>query len=74
MYLWLLGMAAALWTCKGRVLAILLIASLLPHAFTWQIPGGGEWRFTMPAYPIYLIAMSVALARIAADTPRLWRG
>jgi hypothetical protein len=68
MYLSLLGMALALWTRNGRILAILLIASLLPYAFTWRINGGGEWRFTMNAYPIYLIAMAyvlqVALAQL----------
>ncbi len=65
MWLSLLGMAWSLWTRNGRVLAILLIASLLPYAFTWSIPGGGEWRFTIHAYPIYLIAMAFAIQRLA---------
>lgn len=65
MWLSLIGMAWAIWTTRaGRILALLLIASLLPYAFTWRISGGGEWRFTMHAYPIYLIAMAVALARL----------
>jgi hypothetical protein len=83
MWLSLAGMIAALWTRHGRVLAILLIASQLPYAFTWRIPGGGEWRFTMHAYPIYLIAMAYAITRIVsaaltareafADARREWR-
>jgi len=73
MWLSFLGMVSALWTRNGRLLGILLIASLLPYAFTWRIPGGGEWRFTMHAYPIYLIAMAVAIERIAALAPYLWR-
>jgi Dolichyl-phosphate-mannose-protein mannosyltransferase len=66
MWLSLAGTAAALWTRNGRFLAILLIASLLPYAFTWRIPGGGEWRFTMHAYPIYLIAMAYAITQIVS--------
>ena len=83
MWLSLAGMIAALWTRNGRFLAILLIASLLPYAFTWRIPGGGEWRFTMHAYPIYLIAMAYAITGIVsaalagreafADARRAWR-
>ena len=41
---------------EGRWLLLLLGSSLIPYAFTWPIRGGGEWRFTMHAYPIYLIA------------------
>jgi hypothetical protein len=40
-----------------------LPASLVPYAFTWQIPGGAEWRFTMHAYPFCFIA---ACAMVAA--------
>lgn len=70
MWLSLLGMAWSLWTRNGRVLAILLVASLLPYAFTWSIPGGGEWRFTMHAYPIYLIAMAFAIQLLCSSITR----
>lgn len=48
----------ALWTRRpvGRFLLLVLLSSLLPYAFTWDVPGGGEWRFTLHAYPFYLIA------------------
>jgi 4-amino-4-deoxy-L-arabinose transferase-like glycosyltransferase len=46
----------------GRLLLVVLVTSLLPYAFTWRIPGGAEWRFTMHAYPLYLLAASLAIA------------
>jgi hypothetical protein len=46
----------------GRFL--LLMLSVVPYAFTWHINGGGEWRFTMLAYPIYLIASAYAIERL----------
>ena len=49
----------------GRFLLMMLTLSLVPYAFTWHIDGGGEWRFTMLAYPIYLIASMVAVDRLA---------
>jgi hypothetical protein len=45
----------------GRLLLLVLVTSLLPYAFTWRIPGGAEWRFTMHAYPFYLVAAALAL-------------
>ena len=45
----------------GRLLLVVLVTSLLPYAFTWRIPGGAEWRFTMHAYPFYLLAAALAL-------------
>jgi hypothetical protein len=48
----------------GRFLLLLLTLSVVPYAFTWHIAGGGEWRFTMLAYPIYLIAAALALERL----------
>ncbi len=41
---------------------MMLALSVVPYAFTWHIDGGGEWRFTMLAYPIYLIASALAIA------------
>ena len=60
----------------GRFLLLLLALSVVPYAFTWHIDGGGEWRFTMLAYPIYLIAAALAierLVRIALRVPEFSR-
>jgi hypothetical protein len=45
----------------GRLLLVVLVTSLLPYAFTWRIPGGAEWRFTMHVYPLYLLAAALAI-------------
>jgi len=58
----------------GRWLLMLLVSSLLPYAFTWEIPGGAEWRFTMHAYPIYLIAAASFLTTCAAAITSLSKG
>lgn len=50
----------------GRLLLLVLATSLLPYAFTWRIAGGAEWRFTMHAYPFYLLAASHAIATVAS--------
>jgi hypothetical protein len=55
--LWLLSPA-------GRLLLLVLFGSLLPYAFTWNVPGGAEWRFTLPAYPFYALAAFTALERL----------
>ena len=49
----------------GRFLLLMLVLSVVPYAFTWHIDGGGEWRFTMLAYPIYLIGSALAIEEIA---------
>jgi hypothetical protein len=72
--IWLLGLRPVLWwlsvaglvalplSAAGRLLLVILISSLLPYAFTWNLGGGGEWRFTMHAYPFYILAAVYALA------------
>jgi hypothetical protein len=50
-----------LWSPEGRLLLTLLLASLVPYAFTADIPGGAEWRFTLHAYPYFLIAAALGL-------------
>jgi hypothetical protein len=55
----------------GRFLLMMLTLSLVPYAFTWHIDGGGEWRFTLLAYPIYLIASALAIDRLARGVRRL---
>ena len=67
---WVLGGAAlvglAIWIfCPvGRLMLLMLVVSLLPYAFTWNLGGGREWRFTMHAYPIYLLAAMQAGASL----------
>src|SRR5205814_1285709 len=50
------GLLLFLGSPNGRLLLVLLFSSLVPYAFTWNVGGGGEWRFTMHVYPMYLIA------------------
>ena len=52
----LLGMAIWLFTSRGRLLILVLLSSLVPYAFTWNVGGGGQWRFTMHVYSIYAVA------------------
>ena len=59
------GLVLFLGSPPGRLLLLVLVTSLLPYAFTWEIPGGAEWRFTMHALPFYLIAAWLALTRAA---------
>jgi hypothetical protein len=61
------GLAAFVFSSKGRLLLAIILASLLPYAFTWNVGAGGEWRFTMHVYALYLIAAIYAIAL----TPRL---
>ncbi len=70
------GLIWLLQTRERRFALLLAAASLLPYAFTWRIPGGAEWRFTLHAYPFYLIASAAAaelLARHARSLPNLIR-
>jgi 4-amino-4-deoxy-L-arabinose transferase-like glycosyltransferase len=55
---WLAIVGLLLWpfSADGRMLLVILFGSLLPYAFTWNVIGGGEWRFTMHVYPFYLLA------------------
>jgi hypothetical protein len=58
-----LGALALLVTPRGRALIGLALCAVAPFAFTWDLPGGGEWRFTLVAYPFLLIAASLALVQ-----------
>jgi hypothetical protein len=59
------GLVLFVGSPPGRLLLVVLVTSLLPYAFTWEVPGGAEWRFTMHALPFYLIASWLALTRAA---------
>jgi 4-amino-4-deoxy-L-arabinose transferase-like glycosyltransferase len=63
-WLALAGLAALPFSAAGRLLLVILFCSLLPVAFTWNLGDGGSWRFTMHAYPFYLVAAVYALAGV----------
>lgn len=69
------GLFLFLLSNQGRLLLLVLITSLIPYAFTWQIPGGSELRFTLHAYPFYLIAAALSMTAIVTIIyPRsFWR-
>jgi hypothetical protein len=67
------GLASWLWTPRGRFLLGVLLGSLVPYMITWPIRGGGEWRFTLHAYPIYLIAALSAVGLATATIRRASR-
>ena len=60
----LAGLAMWPFAARGRLMLVLLLGSLLPYAFTWNIGGGGEWRFTMHVYPIFVVASIYAVAGV----------
>jgi hypothetical protein len=66
-----LGLLLLLFDARGRLLLVALVTSLLPFAFTWRIPGGNEWRFTMHAYPFYLVAAMAAWPLLRGYAMRL---
>jgi hypothetical protein len=49
----------------------------VPYAITWNVAGGGEWRFSMHAYPFYILAAldAIVAAWLAsmALRQRSWR-
>jgi hypothetical protein len=65
-----------LWVYRpgSRVLLAVLFCSLAPYMTTWSIQGGGEWRFTMHAYPIYLVAAGACVGAIVVGVRRAWLG
>lgn len=67
----LTGMAVWLFTPQGRLLILILLSSLLPYAFTWNVGGGGQWRFTMHVYSLYVVAAAEAWWRVLS--PGMWR-
>src|SRR5262249_1606828 len=69
----LVGLAAFVFSPRGRLLLLVIAASLLPYAFTWNVGDGGEWRFTMHVYPLFVVAAvyAIALMRRLADR-QMW--
>jgi hypothetical protein len=71
----LVGLAIWVFSPRGKLMLLMLVVSLFPYAFTWNLAGGGEWRFTMHAYPIYLLAAVQACASLVQFVRRTtgWR-
>ncbi len=73
------GLAALPFFAAGRLLLVILLGSLLPYILTWNVGGGGEWRFTMHAYPLFLVAAALAVigggraVRAVASNPAVLR-
>jgi hypothetical protein len=61
----LIGLAMWPFTSRGRLMLVVLLSSLLPYAFTWNIGGGGQWRFTMHVYSVYVVAAVYAWSALA---------
>jgi len=59
----LIGLFLFAGSRDGRFLLVILLASLVPFAFTWKLIS--EWRFTQHAYPFFLIAAALAIGRAA---------
>jgi len=65
------GVMLLMFSAGGRLVLVTLVGSLIPYIFTWNIGGGGAWRFTMHAYPFFLIAAAVAVVSAARGVRRL---
>jgi len=70
----LAGLLRLLFTADGRLLIVVVIGSLLPYAFAWSIPGGTHWRFTMHAYPVFIVAAFYGMAGAYRAVARLRQG
>jgi len=72
-WLSIIGMLRWVFLAAGRMLLIILLGSLVPYALTWNVAGGGEWRFTMHTYPLYLTASMSGAAFCSQLARDLWR-
>ena len=61
----LVGLSSWALRTEGRFFLVLLGGLLLPYAMIWEIPGGNNWRYTLPVYPFYLIGACALCGRIA---------
>jgi 4-amino-4-deoxy-L-arabinose transferase-like glycosyltransferase len=70
-WLSVVGLLVWMWQPAGRFLLLMLFTSLVPFMVTWRLQGGGEWRFTMQAYPFYLIAAFSAVGWVVTEVRAL---
>lgn len=66
------GLLMLLRVASGRLLLVVLVTSLVPFAFTWNIAGGEHWRFTMHVYPLYIVAAVYAIDRACRFVVAAW--
>ena len=57
------GLAVLAGSSPGRLLLIVMVASLVPFSFTWTVDP--DFRFTVHVYPILLTAAAVAVGAAA---------
>jgi hypothetical protein len=60
------GLFGLLGRADGRRILALTILALVPFAFTWEAPGGSEFRFTLFAFPVLLTAAGWTTTRVWA--------
>jgi hypothetical protein len=74
----IVGLVLLLRSAEGRLMLVVLFGALVPFAAIWQTRTGAQWRFTLFAYPFYLIAACEAFraaGSLARAAPRYrWRG
>lgn len=59
----LIGLLLFVGSREGRLLLMVLAASLVPYMITWKLIH--DWRFTLHAYPFFLTAAAYAIATAA---------
>jgi 4-amino-4-deoxy-L-arabinose transferase-like glycosyltransferase len=72
-WLSIIGMLRWIFLAEGRMLLVIMVGSLVPYALTWNVAGGGEWRFTMHTYPLYLTASMSGAAFCWQFARNFWR-
>ena len=65
----MLGLLGWLVQPRRHLGLVVLGSSLVPYMMTWPVPGGGEWRFTLHAYPFFLVA-AFGIVQSAAEGVR----
>ena len=68
------GLLFWLWQPTGRLLLVVLFTSLVPYMLIWSLRGGDHWRFTLHAYPFYLVAAFHVLFAASAFVAAMLRG
>jgi 4-amino-4-deoxy-L-arabinose transferase-like glycosyltransferase len=66
------GLAVLPFSGAGRLVLVAVLGSLVPYMFTWNVGGGGAWRFTMHAYPVFFIAAAVAVVGSVRAVKAIW--
>jgi 4-amino-4-deoxy-L-arabinose transferase-like glycosyltransferase len=67
------GLLLFLRSAEGRLMLVVLFGALVPFAAIWQTRTGAQWRFTLFAYPFYLIAACEAFRAAAAFAREAYR-